>query len=723
MAATRTRTKRPPARKKSVAPHTSARPAPATATPALTVSTQSGPVDEELARLADARDRGADIVDAAREQAATFQTRAEEEYARTIAATQQQATSLLAEARDRAARITTEADRAAGAAETRAAEELVRARQEGEVVLSEAHQRADALLKAARTQLAELADQTTADREVAGKAASELRRLAEEDLAALGTLIEKRRQEAGALLERAQDQADDLLAATRRETEAARSRAARLAEDARKEYDARRSEAQKLYDDAVQAADERRCQADAKLTAARAETEQARDALREELRAMGARFDEEAATKRAALDADLDELRRKCDKQRETLRQESTTVAAQLREAAQKQADRITAEAEKKAKAVTERAQADEARARRLLEEAKVAKQATSRWRGWQHRAGNKMWKTAPWIALAAGVGLAATGEFELARMVGINEYVAPLLPVSIDVYCVTAFRAQRDIPAALALMASANVTYHLAEQAHLVKDGHSAPWWLTTFVVLIFVAVIWRVHSLMHDTGTDSHPVPDTNGTPVQDSTASGNLYAASVRDTGTSARRTDLYASASPVRSAASGSAAVGTHPVRPALAATPDESGNRAVNSANSNRTDGVHPPGETSERTGSPDSVQGGRTHQPTPGVQGRTGSGRTRPVPGTGAARTEASSTGRSGSGTGSGPRTGPGRTGTPVRTDAELRPLLDDLPRDENGYVSLYQARTQLSVNQNRAVRLLADAGLLRPGDADKHLS
>lgn len=62
------------------------------------------------------------------------------------------------------------------------------------------------------------------------------------------------------------------------------------------------------------------------------------------------------------------------------------------------------------------------------------------------------------------------------------------------------------------------------------------------------------------------------------------------------------------------------------------------------------------------------------------------------------------------------------RPGTPVRTDAELLPLVQNLPRDEDGFVTLYQARTKLSVNQSRAVRLLKEAGLLRPEDADKHL-
>ncbi|MDX3461295.1 hypothetical protein PV391_12050, partial [Streptomyces scabiei] len=105
------------------------------------------------------------------------------------------------------------------------------------------------------------------------------------------------------------------------------------------------------------------------------------------------------------------------------------------------------------------------------------------------------------------------------------------------------------------------------------------------------------------------------------------------------------------------------------------------------------------------------------------VQGRTGTVSVRTqsggdgVPGarTGTAAASSPATGTSGT-------AGADRPGTPVRTDAELLPLVQNLPRDEDGFVTLYQARTKLSVNQPRAVRLLKEAGLLRPEDADKYL-
>ncbi|MCE0446801.1 hypothetical protein LT493_26085 [Streptomyces tricolor] len=393
----------------------------------------------------------------------------------------------------------------------------------------------------------------------------------------------------------------------------------------------------------------------------------------------------------------------------------------QLREAAQKEADRITAEAERKAKGITERAQADEARARRLLEEAREAKRANSRWRGWHQKLSRKAWKTAPWIALAAGVGLAASGEYELARMVGINKYVAALLPVSIDVYCVTAFRAKKDIPYALALMASANVVFHLSEQARLVPEGHSAPWWLTTFVVLIFVAVIWRVHTLMHDAGTGRtrwYGHVDRDGPAYRHGRSYGRpgWYAAPP----VQARPVRTRTARPPVRPPL---VRLLTQLVRSLYAAprvTPAPAAvNAGVTSAYSNRTSGVQVASNATARTSTAHSVRTGAAAYEG-GVRTGTVTARTTPADGVPAARTStAGSRSRTTAAT-TAARTG---TATPARTDAELLPLVQALPRDDNGFVTVSRVRTQLSVNYNRAVRLLKEAGLLRPEDADKYLT
>ncbi|CAM5292705.1 hypothetical protein GCM10010329_80810 [Streptomyces spiroverticillatus] len=712
MAATRTARKKAPARKRPVA-----RPKNPTTSPAGATKPETAAVDlEVLAGVAEARDMAADVIDSAREQAAALQADAERAAARTVADTHEQVTVLMAEAQTRAAGITADAEQEATAQREAVLADLEAARGEADQLLAQARERAATLVSEARAQVIDLTELAATDRAATVTAVAELRRLAEADLTEISRLVDQRRTEAGQILARAQEQADDLVAAAQREVDKARERFAQLAATAADQYDGRRAEAEALYADAVRAADDRRREADTAVAAAHREAESARAGLRDELRQLGEDFDREAASKRAVLDKELAGLKAACDKQRERLREEAKTVTVQLREAAQKEAGRITTEAERKAKAVTERAKADEARARRLLEEAREAKKEASRWNGWQQNISRKAWKTAPWIALAAGVGLAASGEYELARMVGINQYVAPLLPVSIDVYCVTAFRAKKDIPYALLLMASANVTYHLSEQAHLVQDGQSAPWQLTTFVVLIFVAVIWRVHTLMHDDGTD-----DGNGTPARTGThrrSDGSGTASSSRTEGAS---DSLYAAPRTVHADGAGTGWDGTDPVRPASHPPHDGGTEGAVSRAYSDRTGGVHTPSQGAVRTG---TATVGRTGTASAAAQGRSSaiSVRTQPggkaVPGARTGTDAASSPA-----TGMGSTAGAERSGTPVRTDEELLPLVQDLPRDADGFVTLYRARTDLSVNKDRAVRLLSKAGLLRPEDADKHLS
>ncbi|MEV5194749.1 hypothetical protein AB0K86_19860 [Streptomyces clavifer] len=729
--ATAARSKSPARRKPARNRKTTPAPQPPATPVAAAAVLQSDDEADQTELLADARDRAADIIDAAREDAAALQAQAEDAAARTITTTHEQATTLLSEAQTRASETTVQADQEANAQRTAAQASLTAARGEADQLLTEARDRAETLVTEARAQIADLTELATTGREATGRAVAELRRLAEADLTEISTLVDQRRIEAGQILARAQEQADELVTAAQREVDQARERFTQLAATAAVQYDGRRAEAEALYADAVKAADDRRREADTHVAAAHTEAEQARTELREKLRELTDQFDTQASTKRKALADELAGLKAACDKQRDKLRDDAKTVTAQLREVAQKEADRITTEAERKAKGITERAQADESRARRLLEEAREAKRATSRWNGWQQNVSQKAWKTAPWIALAAGVGLAASGEYELARMVGINEYVAPLLPVSIDVYCVTAFRAKKDIPAALALMASANVVFHLSEQAHLVPEGGTAPWWLTTFVVLIFVAVIWRVHTLMHDDATNGHGSTaevdgrtgtDTgNGTPARTGTHRRTEGTDGTLSSRTGASSHDLYTAHDSVRP---GGTSVGQHGTDPARAASrpPHDSGTEAaLTRPYSDRTDGVHTTPEGAARTGTPAARRTGSTSA---AVQGRTGSVSVRThssadaVPGA-----------RTGTDTASSPATGtPGtagadRTGTGVRTDAELQPLVQKLPRDDNGFVTLYQARTKLSVNQNRAVRLLSDAGLLRPEDADKYLT
>ncbi|WP_236654467.1 hypothetical protein [Streptacidiphilus anmyonensis] len=260
--------------------------------------------------------------------------------------------------------------------------------------------------------------------------------------------------------------------------------------------------------------------------------------------------------------------------------------------------------------------------------------------------------------------------------------------------------------------MASANVTFHLADQAHLVPAGHAAPWWLTTFVVLIFVAVIWRVHTLMHDDGTDGHDSPDT--TPVHTSTGARTDGAKHARTTAPGA---SSYGPSAGTPTAANALGPAGTPPVHAALAPTATNGTAPGVTSAYTGRTSGVQAQSAGAPSTGTEHSGRTG-TAAATGGGRTSTVHARTAPASGVPGARTGTAS---------SRPRTTQaaiGRTSTtPARTDEELLPAVQALPREDDGFVNVSRARTELSVNQPRAVRLLAQAGLLRPDDADKYLT
>ena len=324
-----------------------------------------------------------------------------------------------------------------------------------------------------------------------------------------------------------------------------------------------------------------------------------------------------------------------------------------------------------------------------MLDEAREAKKANSRWRGWHHKLSRKAWKTAPWIALAAGVGLAASGEYELARMVGINQYVAPLLPVSHR--RLLRHRVPRQDGTSRRRCSDGVGERHLStcpSRPTSSRRAQSAPWWLTTFVVLIFVAVIWRVHSLMHDAGTDGHGGTDTaTGTDGRTSTAAygrPGWYAPVSPYNHPSG--TDSYgtsASTPPARTAhGPGSYGACTAPCAPHPPAA--RAANAGVTSAYSDRTSGVQaaPDGarvpvrsdrrpyrygdvasETrtstvTARTASPDGVPAARTS---------TASARSLPPA----------------------PTPGRTRTATPARTDAELLPLVQELPRETDGFVNI----------------------------------
>lgn len=112
------------------------------------------------------------------------------------------------------------------------------------------------------------------------------------------------------------------------------------------------------------------------------------------------------------------------------------------------------------------------------------------------------------WGALAAALVATASAEYELARAVGFNQWVAAAVPGALDLYTVRALRSGREVLAAVAAMIGVNAASHLVT-AGLVTV--SVP--LVVAVSAIAPLVLWRVHSLGagHDeVGAVSPPGPE---------------------------------------------------------------------------------------------------------------------------------------------------------------------------------------------------------------------
>lgn len=102
-------------------------------------------------------------------------------------------------------------------------------------------------------------------------------------------------------------------------------------------------------------------------------------------------------------------------------------------------------------------------------------------------------------LVILGAVGLTASSEYELAKMVGFEPVVAWLLPFVIDVYVIQAFRRHRDIIQAITLTIAANVIYHLADEGlfgvTVGKGQHHPKWWLIALVASVASLILWRMH------------------------------------------------------------------------------------------------------------------------------------------------------------------------------------------------------------------------------------
>jgi hypothetical protein len=106
------------------------------------------------------------------------------------------------------------------------------------------------------------------------------------------------------------------------------------------------------------------------------------------------------------------------------------------------------------------------------------------------------------WAALIAALVATASAEYELARAVGFNEWVAAAVPGALDIYTVRALRAHRDVLAAVAAMIGVNAASHLVTAGLLPVN---VP--LVVAVAAIAPLVLWRVHSLATPTPRDATP------------------------------------------------------------------------------------------------------------------------------------------------------------------------------------------------------------------------
>jgi hypothetical protein len=183
---------------------------------------------------------------------------------------------------------------------------------------------------------------------------------------------------------------------------------------------------------------------------------------------------------------------------------ERATAARAEAEALLSEANRMHGEADSKARQVLANAQAEagwivadgQQRSARVLADAdSIREQARAEAAKRQKRDDN----LDTWAAraiIAGTVGLTASGEYSLARMVGFDKTVAWLLPFVIDVYVIQAFRRHRDIIQAITLTVAANVTYHLADARLFGLTPTAKPtWWLIAMVASVASLILWRVH------------------------------------------------------------------------------------------------------------------------------------------------------------------------------------------------------------------------------------
>lgn len=123
------------------------------------------------------------------------------------------------------------------------------------------------------------------------------------------------------------------------------------------------------------------------------------------------------------------------------------------------------------------------------------------------------------WVAAGFALVATASAEYDLARAVGMNQWIAAAVPGALDAYVVRSLKTHREVLTAVLAMVGVNAASHLVT-AGMLPVG----WQLVTAVSAIAPLVLWRVHALgtPGETrqrliwGTEEHErVPDDQGTP----------------------------------------------------------------------------------------------------------------------------------------------------------------------------------------------------------------
>lgn len=117
------------------------------------------------------------------------------------------------------------------------------------------------------------------------------------------------------------------------------------------------------------------------------------------------------------------------------------------------------------------------------------------------------------WGAVGFALASTAYAEYNLAVVLGANEYIAVAVPGALDLYVLRALQVRRDVFLAVLAMVAANVTWYL------VHSGDVAiTWQLRSAVGALAPLILWRVHSLKY---TRTRPRPAESTEPSTDAGA----------------------------------------------------------------------------------------------------------------------------------------------------------------------------------------------------------